>query len=419
MNWEVWGPPFVVVALGLVAGLVLVMRGRRGAPTGAAAGAALTRDDLLTRKDALVDELRGLEAERTKVEAEQFEARWRDTLTRAATALRDLEQYDLGPLDTEEVAAEAAASVEGVTFGRFGWAAGVVVFFVVLGLTLTEASKPRSQGDSVTGATVDQREARLEGLEARLAADPTDVDAAAELAHAAIRSGDLEAGMKFVEVGRQASPDDPRIQASLAALMLVIGYDDRAETILDQVLGVDPANARAWLWQGVLSANRGEVDAGKAAFAKVLELSDDAEDRRLAAAMMADASGTPSGPPSATAPSATVPSATAGARVTGRVTLADGASAPAGALVFIYARATAEGRGAPLAALRLPASGLPLDFELGDRDMVMGGASWPDQVWLTARIDTDGDAMTHEDGAPLSSPVGPVSGTDPVELVLR
>lgn len=399
MNWEVWGPPIVVAAVGLVAGVILALRARTGTLAHGPAN-GLTRDDLVARKESLVEQLRGLEAERDKVRPEEFEPRWNLALDRAARALRDLDQHDLGPRDEDSVEVEVARTVEGRSFGRAGWAAAVVVFFVVLGLTLSQASKPRGAG-GMTGATVDQRQAALEEAEARLQADPKDVDAAAMLAHAAIRGGDLEAGMRYVDAGRQAAPDDPRIQTSLAALMIAIGYLDKAQVILDQVLAAEPGLGQAWLWKGVLEMGRGDQAAASLAFRKVLELSDDAEDRRLAAAMLAEAQATPAAPTPA--------------RVKGRVELAAGvAPPPEGALVFIYARPAAEGRGPPLAALKVPASRLPLDFELGDADIVMQGNTWPEEVWLSARVDLDGNAMSREDGAPEAVAVGPIRSAEQV-----
>ncbi|MCK6506107.1 hypothetical protein L6R53_22465 [Myxococcota bacterium] len=426
MNWEVWGPPTVVAGIGLAAGLVVALRARKGGAGGATRG-GLTREDLLTRKLALVEQLRGLEAERGKLPPSEFQERWRLVLDRAARAERELERFDRAQWDEERVELETSRSAEGRSFGRAGWAAAVVVFFVVLGLTLTQATKPRGDG-GMTGATVDQRQKAMEELAARLAKDPSDVDAATTLAHASIRSGDLEAGMRYVEAARQVAPEDPRVQASLAALMLAIGYQDRAAAVLDQALASDPTLGTAWLWKGVLEMGRGNPQVAAAAFEKVMTFSKDAEDRRIAASMLVEAQSTVAGggaaPAASAAPAAAGagPATTAGpVRVAGRVELASGTAAPPpGAMVFIYARTAAEAKGPPVAARKVPASSLPLDFQLGDADIMMQGVPWPDQVWVSARVDLDGNAMTREEGAPLATPIGPVSAPEaPVVLVLQ
>ena len=60
MNWDVWGAPFVVLAVGVVVGLVLALRstgqGRRD-----------PKAELTAKKDALIDQLRSLRADRVKL----------------------------------------------------------------------------------------------------------------------------------------------------------------------------------------------------------------------------------------------------------------------------------------------------------------------------------------------------------------
>jgi hypothetical protein len=55
---------------------------------------------------------------------------------------------------------------------------------------------------------------------------------------------------------------------------------------------------------------------------------------------------------------------------------------------------------------------------MGDTNLTFGG-DWPEEVWLRARLDLDGDPMTR-DAADLESPVlGPVGpGSEGLELVL-
>ena len=70
-----------------------------------------------------------------------------------------------------------------------------------------------------------------------------------------------------------------------------------------------------------------------------------------------------------------------------------------------------------IAALRLPAT-LPAEFTVTDADMMMGGA-WPDEVWIEARLDADGDAMTKTGADLRSGLVGPLtSGETGLSVVL-
>ncbi len=405
MNVETWGPPFVVLLLGLAGGAFVVMRSRGSAPH-----ASPRQEDLLARKEALVEELRGLQAERGKVDDAAFDQRWRATLNRAAMALRDLEEADPDTVEVDRALSKEVPGSKGAA-----WAAAFLAFFAILGVTLTQATRPRGEGGTMTGATVDQREVALQKLQERLDANPQDVDAAAALAHAAIRSGDFDAGMRYVEAGRQVDPQNAKIQASLAALMIAIGMLDKAQENLDEVQARDPNLATAWLWRGVLELNRGNLAPAEAALTKALELSQDAEDRRLAAMLLADARS-----PQAAAPAPVEGAAQAGPpRLTGALRLEGAAALPPEAIVFVFARPSVEGRGPPLAALRIPASSLPTTFALGDSDIIMQGTPWPDQVWLSARVDTDGNAATREEGQPVSEAQGPFTSGQTVELVLK
>ncbi|MCB9777056.1 MAG: tetratricopeptide repeat protein [Alphaproteobacteria bacterium] len=399
VDWSVWGPPTAVAVVGLGFGLFLLMRGLGEGDSGELSAEGLTRDDLQARKDARVEELRALQAEQGRLPPDEFDARWRRTLDDAARALRDLEHFTAAPTQA------AVPAPSG------GWSLRRQLPFVVLAMiiaagatwTLMQSSRERGSG-GMTGATVDSRQAALEEAKAALEANPQDIDAAAFLAHSYIRDGDLDAGMKYVDAGRTADPDDPRIQASLAALMIAIGYFERAESTLDDAQKAAPDLASAWLWRGVLRQQQGDLEGAGAAFDKVLELSTDAQDRRLAAILKSDLdkAAHPVGP-----------------RVAGRVEIGEGVTVPEGALLFIYARSPELGVGPPLAALKVPVSQLPYDFTISETDMIRPG-TWPDEVWVSARVDLDGNAMTKDEGAPASEAQGPITSAEPaITLTLR
>lgn len=428
MNLEVWGPPVAVLVVGLLAGAVVVWRAR-----GEARGRITRREDLAARKLALVEELRGLQAERAKLPPDEYDRRFRRTLDLAAMALRDLEAAEVVD-DTAEVERQVQRAVPGSRGAA--WAAAFLAFFAILGLSLTQAVRPRGQADSMTGRAMggeagvgeagsgEAGSAALAELEARLEANPQDVDAAAALAHAAIRAGDFQAGMRYVDAGRAVAPEDPRIQASLAALMIAIGMNDRAEATLDQVQAAAPGLSQGWLWRGVLELRRGQAQAAVPALHRALELSQDPDDRRLIAMLLADAqspmAGSASGVGSGTDAVAGAPPAAEARepRLRGELRV-EGPALPEGALIFVFARPSAEGRGPPLAALRIPAGSAPTSFAIGDGDLLMPGSSWPAEVWLSARVDTDGNAATREEGMPVAAPQGPLQSGATVELVLR
>ena len=141
MNWDVWGAPFAVLAVGIVVGLVLALRstgqGRRD-----------PKAELTAKKDVLIDQLRALRADRVKLSEDEFDQRWARLLDAAARALRDIEEW------REPDAVEPV--VDGPSSGgrwprRAAWAVVVTVFFAGLGVTLQTASHERQEGATMTG----------------------------------------------------------------------------------------------------------------------------------------------------------------------------------------------------------------------------------------------------------------------------
>jgi hypothetical protein len=107
-----------------------------------------------------------------------------------------------------------------------------------------------------------------------------------------------------------------------------------------------------------------------------------------------------------------------GPPISGTISLADGVAAQ-GAVVFLIARAPGI-PGPPLAVKRLPVGPFPMQFEIGPDDEMIKGRPWVGPIELSARIDADGDPLTHdarEPSAELPSPVDP--GAEGVQLRLQ
>ena len=82
-------------------------------------------------------------------------------------------------------------------------------------------------------------------------------------------------------------------------------------------------------------------------------------------------------------------------------------------------RRTEAAAGPPVAAVRLSPKGIPGTFSVTDRDMMLGGP-WPDQVWLNARVDTDGNPTTKQGQDLISETVGPFeAGSNNIVLTLK
>ncbi len=105
--------------------------------------------------------------------------------------------------------------------------------------------------------------------------------------------------------------------------------------------------------------------------------------------------------------------------IRGRVRLAPGSSAAPGGVLFLIVRRDSAAAGPPLAVKRLDAASLPIAFEIGAGDVMVPGQPWSAPLWLSARLDADGNAATRDPAEPtaaLGAPLEP--GATGVELVL-
>jgi cytochrome c-type biogenesis protein CcmH len=88
-------------------------------------------------------------------------------------------------------------------------------------------------------------------------------------------------------------------------------------------------------------------------------------------------------------------SAEAADSIQGKILLGKGMKAPAGATLFLAARS--PGGGPPMAVKRIAAPKFPLEFELSQKDAMMGGPFSGD-VQLSAHLSQTGDAMARSPG---------------------
>lgn len=108
-----------------------------------------------------------------------------------------------------------------------------------------------------------------------------------------------------------------------------------------------------------------------------------------------------------------------GATISGSVEIASdqAGNAPTNAMLFIIART--QPAGPPLAVLRVPNPSFPLAFEIGQAQVMIPSLRFEGNITLSARLDSDGNAMTKLPGdlvGEIANPVVP--GTSGLTLTL-
>lgn len=426
-DWSVWGPPLVVLLLGLVVGLVVALRARRGG-MGVAAGEEAA---LLARKEMLLEQVRSMEADRDKLDATEFSQRKDALVAEAALVLKALDELRADP-EGIEAAAESAGPTPRKGRMLAAYAAGAVLLFAVLGAGLTEFTKPRPEGGSMTGGgpaeggdgPMAALAAETAAAEATLASDPTNLEALNVVSYDQLLRGDLKAAMATIDRARAVDPEDPAVLTHLAMLQLAIGMGERATTGLEQAIAARPEWGRPRLWMGLARSQAKDRAGTLENIELALSLGLNPIERQFAMQLMAEARA-----PAAAAAASAGAGAGAGAtgdpppvepgeqRLAGTLSLAEGVAADPNQRVFVIVHRNAQGAGPPVAAKTLPASALPTPFVLSDRDVMMGGP-WPDEVFVFARLDADGSAGSSE-GDVESKKLGPLpKGTLDVALVI-
>ncbi|HVZ85375.1 MAG TPA: hypothetical protein VHG72_00275, partial [Polyangia bacterium] len=105
----------------------------------------------------------------------------------------------------------------------------------------------------------------------------------------------------------------------------------------------------------------------------------------------------------APSPAAAPPADAPGGSITGTIVLAAAAakSRPKDGTLYLVARRISDNptaRGTLIAVKKLPATTFPLPFSLTAADMPFQNGPFDGELTLTARIDQDGDPLTHEKG---------------------
>jgi len=273
-----------------------------------------------------------------------------------------------------------------------------VLLYLVLGNPAALNPPPPEQS-----FTPDDIERMVSNLAAKLEQEPDNLQGWAMLARSYKAMGRIpealrafERALKLVETNATLLVDYADALASSPA-----GFNAKVISLIDKALELDPANAQALWLRGTAAFEAGKYAAAAADWQRLLAvLEPGSEDARTVEANIAEAQAK-GGLPAAKAKvggggTAKGPAAAAKAAVTGRVELVAGlvSQVPAGSLLMVVARPN-DGSRMPVAVLRVPAAGLPLEFTLDDSLALNPDrplSQFP-ELQIEARISQSGQAM--------------------------
>ena len=289
----------------------------------------------------------------------------------------------------------------------------------------------------------------LEALDRRVREQPDDAQAWTLLAQARRLNGDFDGSIQAFAEASRLQPRSARALAELAETIAASREGDfsgRPEQLLEQALALSPDDPKALALMGAAQYRLGRpgraLDFLSALLAQMDPESEQARQIGEVATRIAGEAGRPPPPmpgtggpvarvpapatpgtPPQGAPPAPAPAAPAAAVVRGRIRLAPALAGtlPAGATLFISARA-AEGPRMPVAASRQPATvlagGQEFEFALGDAQVLdrQRLLSATPSILIEARVSASGDALRAAGDLLGSSP--PVAPGAPVDIVI-
>jgi tetratricopeptide (TPR) repeat protein len=374
------------------------------------------RRDLQDEHTAIIEALKALELEQAKLDPAAFIEEKAALVARGAAVLRALDTSDETAAPSEDpLVAEirkrrdevghatydaALASVVGTPAIAPVWRGALTALLVVavvggLSYSARDASVARRGDAPMTGGTAAMggpvADPRADALNARITADPNDIEALNGLTDLAIAQGDLTGAMDWNKRAYAADPSNLGAIVNKGLLAAAVGMHTRALDLFEEALGVDPNHAGALKFKGIVLMETGDLPGARSALEASLAVAPDTMARRALERVNTLEGGGAAPPPRP------APAAPGSPVATGTITLADGILPDGTETLYVSLRAL--GGGPPLAAKRLAPGPFPMELSLTTADAIaMGGAPrpFPDRMKLSVRIDRDGNPMTKD-----------------------
>jgi len=267
-----------------------------------------------------------------------------------------------------------------VTGGLF-----LLIFGLTLGVLLTQSLRPRgSAQDSITG----------DFLTGTQPAGGT--DALLAQGRAAFEQRNWAQAIELFKKVLASDPNQPEAHAYMGLILAQAGHADGALMAFDRALATAPNFPPALWGKGmVLSQTGGDPAEARRLLQKVSGMMPPGPKKeevdKTIAQLGKDGKNKPSGAQASPA---------AGAQIQGTVDIDPKAKSKndGQAVLFIIARSTSSAGGPPLAVKRIASPKFPVAYSLSAQDVMMPGAPFSGKLFVSARLDQDGNPTTKEPG---------------------
>jgi len=290
-------------------------------------------------------------------------------------------------------AARAKSAKDAPAPSRFrGWqivTGGVflLLFGLALGVMLTRSIRPRQgENDTMTGDFM-------------TGTAPANSEAGAALAEGkqAFSRQEFPKAIEAFKKVLATDPNNPEAHSYMGFILMQAGHGDGALMAFDKALSRAPNFPMALWGKGmVLYQDKKDFAGAREIFERLLKLVPPGEERNEVAKVLAEI------PSAGAAPKPTPPAATAGSgqTISGKITidpkLKDKIDSQAA--LFIIARSAAGAAGPPLAVKKIDKPTFPLDYSLGQENVMMQGTPFSGKITITVRLDKDGNPTTRGAG---------------------
>ncbi|OGQ74186.1 MAG: hypothetical protein A3G40_08295 [Deltaproteobacteria bacterium RIFCSPLOWO2_12_FULL_57_22] len=338
--------------------------------------------------------------------------------TQAAVVLRELELSARSPSGAQAVAAKKrpapekeAAKVNRAS--RPGWqlAAGgvfLLLFGITLGVLLTRSLRPRaSEQDSVTGdfltgtgpGGVGDRSRTMEtGMGA---ASAKDIPALLAQGRAAYERQEWAKAIEAFKKTLSVDSNHPEAHTYMGLILAQAGHADGALLAFDRALAANPEFPLA-LWGKGMLLYRGKEDftGAQQTLQKLVNLMPPGAERTEVEKALAELAALKGKGKQPVKKAEASPTASQPQQINGVVSIDPKLKEKINnrAVLFIIVRSGNTSAGPPLAVKKIDQPSFPLNYSISPQDVMTPGVSLSGEVFISARLDQDGNAVTREPG---------------------